>query len=62
MEGKPYMSDAGTLMKAGVWSPQKFKCVLLQNRYHLLQRWQFEMDVSRFHSSSSPGNPPIDRT
>lgn len=53
------MSDPGTLMKAGVWSPQKFKCVLLQNRYHLLQHWQFEMDVSRFQCLLFPGNTPL---
>lgn len=45
MEGKPYMSDTGTLMKAGVWSPQKFKCVLMQNRYYILQQHLFEINV-----------------
>ena len=45
MEGKPYMSDTGTLLKAGVCSPQKFKCVLMQNRYYILQQRLFEINV-----------------
>ena len=45
MEGKPYMSDTNTLLKAGLWSSQKLKRVLLQNREHLLVQRQKEIAV-----------------
>lgn len=56
MEGKPYLNDTNTLMKAGLWSPQKFKRVLLQNRSYLMEQRQKEIAVGahvRFHVGSA---------
>ena len=39
------MSDPNTLLKAGLWSPQKLKRVLLQNREYLLVQRQKEIAV-----------------
>lgn len=52
MEGKPYMSDPNTLLKAGLWSPQKLKRVLLQNREYLLEQRQKEIAVAVFYFCS----------
>ena len=38
MDGKPYTSDTNTFIKAGFWSSQKFKRVILQNQEYLLKQ------------------------
>ena len=45
MEGKPYMTNTNTLMKSAIWSPQKFKRLLMQNREHVLDQRQKELTV-----------------
>ena len=46
MDGKPYTSDTNTFIKAGFWSSQKFKRVILQNQEYLLKQQIEELHVS----------------
>lgn len=46
MNGKPYMSDPNTMVKAGFWSSQKFKRVILHNKESLLKQQIEESKVS----------------
>lgn len=60
MNGKPYMSDPNILFKAGVWSPQKFKRLILQNKESFLKQQIAELNVSptsKTHSIRKPTQP-----
>ena len=46
MDGKPYTSDTNTFIKAGFWSSQKFKRVILQNQEYLLKQQIEELHVN----------------
>ena len=39
------MTNTNTLMKSGIWSPQKLKRLLLQNREYVLEQRQKEISV-----------------
>ena len=54
------MSDPNTIVKAGFWSPQKFKRVILHNRESLVKQ-QIDIAKVSYQSSFHIGNPESDR-